>query len=130
QVDAVPLGGLPGAGEAEMVLHVAAALVQVRIDVLELPEDVLGVLAHDIRENVEAAEVGHADDDVVDAAVAGPLNRQIKQRNQRFAAFDRKALGADELLLDELFKDDGVGETRQDADLTAATQGEPVAGTL
>ena len=66
--------------------------------------------------------MGHADDDVVDAGIAGSLNRQIEQRDQRLATLDRKALGPDELLLDELLEDDRVGQAGQNAQLAAAAQ--------
>ena len=40
-----------------------------------------------------------------------------KQRNQAFGAFQREALRADELLLDELLEDHRVGQPREDPQL-------------
>ncbi len=84
--------------------------MQMRVDVLELAEDLLRVLAHDVGKHVQPAAVGHADHDLVDALVAGLLDRQVQQRNQALGAFEREALGADELFVDELLEDHGVGQ--------------------
>ena len=55
------------AGRAEVVLHVAGALDGVGVDVaLELPEDLVVALAHDVGEHVEPAAVGHAEHHAVE----------------------------------------------------------------
>ena len=45
---------------AQVILDVAAAAIQLGIDVLELAEDVLRALADDVGQHVEPAAVGHA----------------------------------------------------------------------
>ena len=38
------------------------------------------------------------------------LDQQVEQRDQALGAFEREALGADVVLVDELLEDLGVGE--------------------
>ena len=114
------VGGRPVAAVAQVILHVAAAAVQLRVDVLELAEDLARALAHDVGQHVEPAAMGHAQHDLVDALLAGLLDRQVQQRDQALGPFQRKALRADELLLDELLEDHGVGQPREDAQLLVA----------
>ena len=74
--------------------------------------------------------MGHAQHDFVDALVAGLLDRQVQQRDQALGAFERKALRAEELLADELLEDHGVGQPRENAQLRAVRQRQPVLGCL
>ena len=63
-----PAGGHPVAGVAQVVLHVAARVAaQVGGAVEELGEDLRRRLAQHVGQHVEAAPVGHADDDLGDA---------------------------------------------------------------
>ena len=105
-----------------MVLHIAAAEVQLRVDVFELAEDPLGALLQDVGQHVEPPAVRHGDDDFLHALLARTLKREVQQRDEGFAAFERKRLGADELALDELFEDHRVGQTCEDPDLFFARQ--------
>ena len=43
--------------------------------------------------------------DFVDPLLAGSFDRQVQQRDQAFGPFERKALRAEESLLDELLED-------------------------
>jgi hypothetical protein len=114
-----------------VVLHVAATEVQVGIGVGELAEDLGGALAHDVREHVQAPAVGHADDDLADAVLAGDLDGQVEQRDQALAALERETLGAEELVRqDELLEDLGIGELGQDAELLFAGERRVVARPL
>ena len=79
---------------AEVVLHVAAAVMQFGIDVGELAEDLLRALAHDVGQHVQPAAVGHAEHDFLHAVFGRALDRHIQQRNQALAPFERKALRA------------------------------------
>jgi hypothetical protein len=117
QVHGVAVAAGPVAVEALVVLDVAVAEVEVRLAVLELGEDLARALAHDVGQDVQAAAVGHAQDDVLDALAAGVLDRLGEQRDQALGALEREALGAGVLLLDELLEQDGVGQAGQDVDL-------------
>ena len=130
QVELMPRLGRPIAGVAEVVLHVATPAVHLRVLVLELAEDRARVLAHDVREHVQAAPVRHAEHDLVHPLGAGLLERQVEQRDQALRTLQREALRPDELLLDELLEDDGVGQLGQDAQLGGPGQLEAVAGAL
>ena len=61
----------------------------------EFVEDELVVLAQDIGEDVEAAAVGHAHDDLLDAVARAFLDDLVEDRDDGFAALERKALLAD-----------------------------------
>src|SRR3546814_4718894 len=62
---------------------------------LELVEQLARRLAERVDQHVEAAAVGHADDDVLDPVVAGAADHVVQQRDHRIAALEREALLAD-----------------------------------
>ncbi len=78
--------------------------------------------------HVESAAVGHADDDFLDAVVAGTFKRQVQQRDQRFAAFEAEGLGPDEFALDKFFEDHRIGKAGEDADFFFAFELDGVLG--
>ena len=65
--------------------------------VVELGEQVLRHLAEGVDEHVETAAVGHADDDLLHALVAGALDELVHRGDEALAAFEREALLADVL---------------------------------
>ena len=113
-----------------MVLHVAAAGVLLRVEVLEFAEDVPRRLADDVREHVQTPPVGHAEDDLHRALGGDLLDRQVEQGDQALGALEREALRAKVLLLDELLEHGGVDQLSQDPDLLATVQVDPVAADL
>ena len=83
---------------AEVVLHVAGALDRRRVDVaLELPEDLVVALAHDVGQHVEPAAVGHAEDRAVEPAVGGRRQHLVEDGDRGLRALEPEALGADVL---------------------------------
>ena len=70
----------------------------------------------------------HAEDDFLDALLAGFFDREIEQRNQTFGAFERKTFCADEFLADEFLERDGVGQSRQNAQLFVAGELDAIFG--
>ncbi len=79
---------------AQVILHVAAAEVQLGVDVGEFAEDLLRALAHDVGQHVQPAAVGHGQHDFANALVAGLFDGQVQQRDQAFGPFQREAFGA------------------------------------
>ena len=67
--------------------------------------------------------MGHADDDLLAAAVAVLLDQPVHQRDQALPAFQREALGADVLAVEEGLQRLRVGQPLEDAQLLLA--GEP-----
>ena len=120
----------PVARVTHVVLHVAAARVLLRVEVLELAEDVPGRLADDVGEHVQAAAVGHAEDDLHRALRCDLFDRQVEQGDQALGALERKALGSQVLLLNELLEHRGVDQLPQDPDLLVAAELNPVAADL
>ena len=115
EVDHVTRRGRPVHRLAEVILHVAAAEVPLRVPVAERGEDLADVLVEDVREDVQAAAVGHADDDLFASALRGVLDQEIEHRDHALRAFGREPLRADEVLVHELLEDLGVGQVLQDA---------------
>ena len=71
--DRLAVAGGEGALGAQVVLHVAGAVRAARVEVaLELAEDLRVGLADDVGQHVQPAAVGHADDDLVQPALARP----------------------------------------------------------
>ncbi len=84
---------------AEVILHVARAahLLGLRGAALKLGEQRGVAFVHDVHERVETPTVRHADHDLLDAELAAALQDLLDARDQRFAAVEAEALGADEL---------------------------------
>ena len=112
-----------GAGLAEVVLHVARALGGLGVDVaLELLEELVVALAHDVGEHVEPAAVGHAHDRAVEAVVGGPLEHGVEDRDGRLGALDAEALLADVLGGEELLEGLGGVEPAEDVALLVGVE--------
>src|SRR5690242_14411788 len=89
----VPAAGAQIRGEALVVLHVAGAVQMTQVVFpFELGKQDGGRLAEEIHQHIEAAAVGHADDDFFDGGRTGLLNEVIEQRYQRVATLEREAL--------------------------------------
>src|SRR6516225_5532811 len=89
-------------------------------------KDFTRTLADDIGENVQATPMSHRKNDLIETFFCSPFNGQLQQRNQTLAAFQRKALRADEFLANEFFKDNRVGQAGQDAELLLSAELETV----
>src|SRR5690606_25231878 len=84
---------------AEMVFHVARALDLVRRcrAALELVEQRAVRLAHDLRQDVQAAAMRDAEDDLLHAEIAAALDDLLERRDQALAAVETEPLGSREL---------------------------------
>ena len=95
---AVRVAALVGALGAVVVLDVAGAALRDRGDgldrgrALELAEDRLVRAAQVVREHVQAAAVGHADDDLARALGGGELDHLVEHRDGHVQALDRELL--------------------------------------
>ena len=109
-------GGVHLAAVAHVVLHVAVAHGQVGYGrALELRENLLVGLAHDVGQHVEPAAVGHANHHFLHAQL-GPLTDDgVEGRNGGFAAFQREALLPQEFGVQEVLEHYGLVEFAQDA---------------
>src|SRR3546814_11270125 len=88
--------------EAHVVLHVAgmgAVGFGVFELALELIEQLARRLAERVDQHVEAAAVGHDDDDVLNPVVAGSADHVVQQRDHRIATLQRDSLLADILVM-------------------------------
>ncbi len=104
------------AREAVVVLHVAVGEA-FGVLAFELGEQVAGHLAHDVHEQVQAAAVGHADHDFLDAVFTGVVHHFVHRGDEAFAAFQREALLADVLGVQETLEAFGLGQLLQDVAL-------------
>src|SRR5437867_5564662 len=121
-MDRLPGGGLPFTAVSEVIFHVAAAHVQVGVQIRELAKNLARALGHDVRQNIQAAAVSHGHDNFIDALPAGALNSEIEEGYQALRAFKRETFGPDEFLADEFFENYRVGETRQNSKLFSAAE--------
>ena len=86
--------------EAHVVLHVAGTAQRLGgVLAFELGEQVRRRLAQQVDQHVEAAAVGHADDDFLDVTRGAALQHLVQRRDLRVAAFQREALLADVLVV-------------------------------
>ena len=126
-----PAGGHAIAGVAEVVLHVAAIFAR-QIDgaVQELGEDLRRRLAQHVGQHVQAAPVGHADDDLGDAAAGGALDDPVHDGDGALRPLQREPLGPQELGLQEVLEHLGLDHLGQQLQLLGPAQVDPVAGGL
>ena len=101
------------AREALVVLHVARGQV-LGGGVVELGEQILGHLAQGVDQHVEPAAVGHADDHLLHAVGAGALHHFVHRRDEALATFQREALLADVLGVQEALQPFGGGQPVED----------------
>ena len=115
QVDDVAVELAVGRG-AEVVLHVARAVhvLGLRGAALELGEQRGVGLVHDVHEHVEPAAMRHADHDLLDAELAAALQDLLDAGDQRLAAVEAEALGADELHAEIVLEPLGLDDPLQD----------------
>ena len=103
------------AARAEVVLHVTAAAGHTRVELtFELAEDLRVRLADDVREDVEAATVGHADDRLFDAVVDRGIEEEVEHRDQGLGALEAEPLLAQVLRVEESLECLGPVQSRED----------------
>ena len=118
ELDLVAGAADEGAGLTEVVLDVTRSLGGVGVDeALELPEQLVVALAHDVGEHVEATAVGHSHHRRVEAVVGRGGQDGVKDRDGRLCAFYAEALLADVLGGQELLERFGCVEAPQDVAL-------------
>ena len=115
QVDLVAVE-LAVRGRAEVILDVARAfhVVGGERPALELVEDRAQRLAHDLGQHVEAAAVGHAEDDLLHAERAAALDDLLQRGQQGLAAVETEALRARVLDVEELLEALGLDQLVED----------------
>ncbi len=110
----------PVAAIAQVIADVAGTAMHVGTRVIERPENALGTLAENIGQHVQAAAVGHAQQDSLDVMLSRLFQSQVQQRDQAFRALQRKGLGTHEFAPHELFENSRIGQTRVDPHLHIA----------
>ena len=114
QVDRAACGG-DVRREALMVLHVAGRQV-VAMLAFEFFEQFLWRLAQGVHQHVQAAAVGHADNDFLHAFFAGALDGFIHRGDEGFAAFQGEALLAHVAGVQIAFQAFSRGQAVEDVD--------------
>ncbi len=101
---------------AEVVFHIARTIHVVRFEAaaLEFVKDCAVGFLHHIGEHRQAAPVGHADNDVLDAQLAAAFNDLLHRRDKAFAAIKTKAFGAHVFDVQELFETFGFDQLGKD----------------
>ncbi len=117
---------------AEMVLDVARALDVVGRGraALELVEDDVVRLAHDLGEHVQPAAMRHAEHDLLHAELAAALDDLLERRDQRLGAVEAEALGAGILDVEEPLETLGLGELVEDRLLALTREGDALVRAL
>jgi hypothetical protein len=100
-----------------VILHIAVATDGLGDVVLgELFEEDVELLPHYAGEDVETAAVGHAHDDLLDADVGAVLDDGVDGGDHGLAAFEREALLADVLRVQETLEEFRLVDAAEDAD--------------
>ena len=77
-----------------------------------------------LRQHVEAAAVGHAEDDLAHAELAAALDDLLQRRDGRLAAVEAEALGAGVLDVEEVLEALGLDQLVEDGALALAGEGD------
>jgi hypothetical protein len=102
---------------AEVIFHVAVAADGFGDVVFgKLFEEHIEVFPHDAREDVEAAAVGHAHDDLLDADARAVLDDGIDGGDHRLATLEGEPLLADVFGVEEAFEELRLVDAAEDAD--------------
>ena len=126
-MDGHPGVGLEVRAVPHVVLDVAVEVVPVVVGLAgELLENVGVGLIEDVREGVQAAPVGHADDELLGAELRAALHDGVQRGQQALTALHAEALLAHELLLEELLEDGGLVELLENLLLLRLAQDGPV----
>ena len=104
---------------AQMVFHIAASQFAFRIDIFEFAEYSTGRFVENIGEHIQPAPVGHPDHHFLNAVAPRGLDGVVEQGDEALGAFQREALGTDELAVQERFKELRVGELSENTLLLA-----------
>jgi hypothetical protein len=127
-MDAAAITRLMVGRVTEVVLHVVVALhLGGRERRLELAEDVLERLLHDVREEVDATAMRHADRDLLHPHACGTCDERLEHRDERGATLEREALLPRVARMQELLET--IGE-QQRARSTATRAGSASCGRL
>ena len=121
---------LVGAGGAEVVLHVAGALIGARVVPLELREDLREGLAHGVGEDVEAPAVGHAHHHLAHPLLGGVAQDPVEERDERLSALEREALVPDVAGVEEALEALRLHQLLEHPPLAPAVERRVVAGRL
>ena len=109
--------GLHVGGEALVVLHVARVVAPPGMLALELVEQFLGRLAHDVDQHVQPPAVGHADHDLLHALGAATVDDLVQRGDGGLAALQGEALLAGVLGVQVLLQPLRRGQPLQQAQL-------------
>ena len=108
-------GGAHVGAEALVVLHVARWQV-FGCGVVELGEQVGRQLAHGVDQHIQAAAVGHANDDFLHAFGTGLLDQLVHGGDEALTTFQRKPFLAHVLGVQKALQAFGRGQALQDGD--------------
>ena len=127
----LPLRGAVGATRTVVVLDVVRRALRDEPFVaagarFELFEDRLVGDAHDMGQHVQAAAMGHPQDDLVSARLPGQGDREVEHRHQHVEALDRESLLAEVGALEECLERLHVGQPCEQRPLLFGGEGPPV----
>src|SRR5688500_16506215 len=98
----------------QVILHIPWACPLRRLEVHEFAEYLARALADDVGKHIQPATVGHGKYNFSGAIVTSLFDREVEQRNQAFAAFEREALRPCKFSLQKLLERNCVGQPLQD----------------
>jgi len=119
--------GGAGGGVAKVIFYIAIAANEVRDVVFrELGEEGGEGFCEEIGEDIEASAMGHAHDDLHDAAARAVLEDGVESGHEGLGALEGKAFLANVLGVEEVLEVFGLEEFAQESDLEVAAGGRVV----
>ena len=114
--DRAAIGSAVFAGRAHVVLHVAAALHALGVQVaFELREDVAVGLAHHVGQHVQAPAMGHGDHGLPRALIRGDVENCAQRHDRRLGAFQAEPLLTHVARVQEALEDFRLAESLEDS---------------
>src|SRR2546423_5040103 len=106
KMDLPALRGRPVSAVAKVILHIPTAWLGFPVAIGKFTKDQARTFSHDVGQHIQPATVSHPKDDLLNALLCRLFDGQVKQRDEAFRAFQRKAFGADEFPANELLERD------------------------
>ena len=109
-----------------MIFHISGAfnLLWRERAALELVENSPVRLAHNLRQNIQAAAMGHAEHNVFDAKCTAALDDLLQRRNHRLTAIKTETLGAGGLDINEFLETFGFDQLGENGALALPREGD------
>ena len=114
----------------EVVFDISSSSEALWVGVCKFMKDLRGRFPEDIHQDVETSSVRHREDNLLDALLAGTLEREVDEGDQTLAPLEGETLRAEEFIMDKLLEHLRIGELGEYAELRISIKAELILARL